>query len=252
MSDARPSSTAIIAMNNHGVRFLQQRNHRQAGDRILQALSHLKESNKKRPLPGKLQQEDEHEILISGFSCHPISPSTASCSSSAMGRDDRTTSLPFQMFDRVFAFSSSQDPTARHNRDGSSAMLLYNLGVTNHARAMELSQQGRPSKLSSAKALKMYTWALSAVQHWARGHQEAVHEGCHLLRLAILNNMAHINAMMHRTADAQHCLKCTRDILNYAKGHVSREEYAFFSANVVVLCLKGDSGNLVKAPAAAA
>jgi tetratricopeptide (TPR) repeat protein len=226
----------VIALANHGVRLLQQRNHGKATQTLLQALNYLKECSKKRPLPEKVTEGDCQE--------RPTIFITESLTLMGMGKEDLHCTLPFQMFQQVFTFSSSDcDPTSPENRDGSSAMILYNMALVYHSRAS-------PSKVSLAKALQMYNYALAAIQHWAR-HQ-VVHQGCHLLRLAILNNMAHVNALLQKKAAAEHCLKCLRDILAYAKGFTTEEQYEFFTANVVVLCLKDGSGVLVKAPAAAA
>ena len=120
-------------------------------------------------------------------------------------------------------------------------MILYNMGLAYHLRA---------TKPSLAKALQMYTYALSALQHWAKHH--VVHPGCHLLRLAILNNMAHANALLNKHKQAKHCLHCLKDIVAYAKGNTTKQEYAFFSANVLALTLKGDDGILLQPPAPAA
>ncbi|CAB9496244.1 expressed unknown protein [Seminavis robusta] len=233
----------IVGLNNLGIRQLQSGNSngsRQALQSLLQSLHHLKQAkNMNTPAcqPDQPDQVDQEGLeRPSLFALQPIHPTNDSASFSSSSTDN----LPFQMFDHVFAFShstSTSSVTSMENRDGTMAALTYNLAATHHSRGVYLLAHNKSAKVSLSKAIQLYTFALSAMQHWAKNFQ--VHQGCHILRLAILNNMAHANALLQHKQDAIHCLKCLRDVLPYAKlPLVSKEHYAFFSANVVVLCLK--------------
>lgn len=250
-----PTSTKnsrVLSLNNQAVRCLQQQDYRKSIETFLLALGKQKEaikattsssSSRQQEAAHALQklpseEEDRAQQVINEKS-YFISQSLE-CTSTREEED-----APFQLFDRVFLLSR-HDPTSASHRDGTSAVILFNMAMAHHHRGIRFNQ-----RLQLAKAVRMYQWALSAVQHWEKTTSCPNNSsGCHVLRLAILNNMAHANYCGRRNQDAVHSLKCLRDILVYAKGCVPPKDFAFFTGNIVALCHK--SGGIVQAPAAAA
>lgn len=243
-SIAQPSSRMeqrrILALNNTAVRLLQQRQHRQASQTFLQSLNRLKENLRMRdPKIVPVVEYEEDEVLHKHrpgcvFSTQPIR--TASSTPATEGE----ALLPFDMFPHVFGLSSQHDCTSVSNRDGATAVLLYNMAATHHVQALSSKRSTPPKKQQIlAQALQLYTVALSAVQHWDR-HHEIPHEG-HVLRCAILNNLAHVQAMLDRSGGEHKTLHCLREILRPSKAYLTRADYTFFVANVLFLCV--GSGN---------
>jgi hypothetical protein len=224
----------IVCGNNHGLVQLQKGNSRAALVSLLQSLNLLKQTTS--TVDAQLCQKRP-----SLFRVEPVTNTDAA----KLGRDMAShNSLPFQMFDQVFAFA-----TTNCHRDGALAAVLYNMAVVHHSRALDLLEMCKSPRLSLLKAVQLYSYALNAMQQWTRHDSE---EDCHLLRLAILNNLAHAHACQdNKLQEAHHCLQCLCDILTYAKGHATQEQYSFFAANVVVLCFQ-KPGRLGLSPAAAA
>ena len=222
----------IIALNNQGVRLLQQKNHLQANQVLLQCLHKLKETRiRQRVVPSgvvpyeKLVEGDD-EDRPSCFATVPLNLDTTTTTTSSS-----TCSLT--IFDRVFVFlpaGPAEDPTARHNRDGSAAVILYNLALTQQTRALQIvNVDTTKSQAALLQALRMYAWALSALQHWDR-HSTTVHQGCHLLRVATLHNMAVAQALVGQTTAARRSFQCLETVLHQqqAKPYLERRDAHFF------------------------
>lgn len=144
------------------------------------------------------------------------------------------------MYNRVFVLSEKQenDPSSIYRRDGTSALILFNIGVTLHAQA---AQTGSSRTLE--KAMTTYRLAQSAVEHWAlySGGQNS------LLELAILNNMALLHTQLMQIEDSVSCLRLLGQLLMQMPD-LTREARSVFDWNMIIF-LQGGFGE-TPAPAA--
>jgi hypothetical protein len=154
--------------------------------------------------------------------------------------DARTETERLHLYSRAFVLSENPEhnPAAMNRRDGTSALILYNMGATLHAQAI---QTGDSSTLG--KALTVYRLALSAGEHWA------LYSGgkTSLLHMSILNNLALVNTQLMQVSESMFCLLFLRRMVVETDGLLQADR-SVFQWNVVLHM----EGRLDKLPAAAA
>lgn len=235
-------SSRAVSLNNNAVRLIQDGECRKATETLLMALGKLKAAKSRQ----QQISSSSHKLPAESFACNRRRIFTSQAINTTAGRpttDCQRQEEPFSMYQKVLLLSSRQDPASLDNRDVSAGVILYNLAVANHLRGLEMNH-----RISLAKAVRTYEWALSALQRG--GHKDF---RCCLVRVAILHNVAHANFVAGRTTEALHSFKCLRDILPYTKGGLATDDYAFFSGNmIVILSSKNGGGKRTSALAAAA
>jgi len=158
------------------------------------------------------------------------------------------------------------DPTLPGNRDGATALLLYNMGAIHHRMGLmgfeTEKQQLLKSSLHLKKAANTYNMALSALGHWKKQRLTTSTTtttkplvGYHLLACAIMNNQWQIQSMLNqdplpnpknengdaeppkKVVSADHISSCLRETLEQCTSPtklLSPEEFHFFSKNLQV------------------
>jgi hypothetical protein len=107
-----------------------------------------------------------------------------------------------------------------------SSVVLYNMALVNHCRAIEL---GSSSLLSIS--LNLYKMAASVLES-TRG----VDESNELVLLALYNNMAHIHAYQWSSQEVRLCIDKIRMLLSTVstESFVDQEDFHFFSVNTML------------------
>jgi hypothetical protein len=249
---------SYIEINNGAVRLLQDRNYAAALPAFLVALDLFKQvvaAEVSKDLKQEQQLPDpSFDLGYCGFS----SPTTRTA------RPKRTAQIPqdcnfFQslsfandeldakmmterlhLYSRAFVLSEKleHNPAAMNRRDGTSALILFNMGATLHAQAI---QTGYSSTLG--KALTVYRLALSAVEHWGLYTGRKIS----LLRMSIVNNMALVNTQLMQVPESTSCLRVLRRLV-VETNDLLPDDRNVFEWNVVLHM----EGRLDESPAAAA
>jgi hypothetical protein len=112
------------------------------------------------------------------------------------------------------------------DKDLLSGVVLYNMALINHCRALEL---GISSLLSVA--LNLYKMAASVLER-SRG----VDPSNELVLLALYNNMAHIHAYQWSSREVRVCIAKIRMLLSAvsAESFIDQEDFHFFSVNTML------------------
>jgi hypothetical protein len=106
------------------------------------------------------------------------------------------------------------------------SVLLYNMALVNHCRAIEL---GISSLLSIS--LNLYKMAASVLER-----SSDIDASNELVLLAIYNNMAHIHAYQWSSQEVRECIDNIRMLLSTvsAESFIDQEDFHFFSANTML------------------
>jgi hypothetical protein len=106
------------------------------------------------------------------------------------------------------------------------SVLLYNMALVNHCRAIEL---GISSLLSTS--LNLYKMAASVLER-----SSDIDASNELVLLAIYNNMAQIHACQWSSQEARECIDNVRMLLSTvsAESFIDQEDFLFFSANAML------------------
>ena len=245
---------AYTALNNSAARLVQEGNYAAALPTYLVALNVFKERVKTLVATGN---DRYHELACAGYGPNASAQATSLRRKrvSQIKRDHnffqtaafitpeliaKSSHARLHMYNRVFILSEKQenDPSSVYRRDGTSALILFNIGVTLHAQA---SHTG--SSRTLGKAMTAYRLAQSAVEHWAlySGGQNS------LLELAILNNMALLHTQLVQIEDSVSCLRLLGHLLRQMTD-LTNEARSVFDWNMIMF-LQGGFGE-TPAPAA--
>jgi hypothetical protein len=106
------------------------------------------------------------------------------------------------------------------------SVVLYNMALVNHCRAIEL---GISSLLSIS--LNLYKMAASVLER-----SSDIDASNELVILAIYNNMAQIHACQWSSQEARECIGNVRMLLSTisAESFIDQEDFLFFSANTML------------------
>jgi hypothetical protein len=227
----------IVALNAKAIHLVHHNNDREAIKLFLQALSRLK-SELSTCHKHSSSPEDGAFLRI------PLMANNSNCSNgSKLGAASAPDSCA--LFDRLLGLCSNVDPCAPKVRDGATALLLYNAGVTEHHMALFQDTHPQQKTLHLKKASQIYNMAFSAAQHWK--HYTIEHPGYSILCLAILNNLLSILAASDKSSEKPEQLRMyLRDVLTTAKDTITKEEMSFFAKNLDQL-----SGNIPSKDSAA-
>jgi hypothetical protein len=112
------------------------------------------------------------------------------------------------------------------DKDLLAGVVLYNMALTNHCRAIEL---GISSLLSIA--LNLYKMAASVIER-----SSDVDASNNLVLLALYNNMAQIHAYQWSAPEVRVCIDNIRMLLSSesAESFIEQEDFHFFSVNTVL------------------
>ena len=132
------------------------------------------------------------------------------------------------MYTRAFVLSSSvkDGPCAVNHRDGTSAIILFNIGVTLHAKAIRTGS----SQLLS-KALTSYRLGLSSAEYWALYYSCGKNS---LPQMTILNNLALLHVQCMQIKESVLFLRSLQRVM-YETFDLTREQRAPFDWNVTIL-----------------
>lgn len=151
-----------------------------------------------------------------------------------------TTKERLHFYNRAFLLSEGQedDPAAMNRRDGTSALILFNIGVSLHAQAVRTGDSG-----TLEKGLTVYRLALSSAEHWAlySGGTQS------LLQMSILSNMALLHSQLMQIEDSTIYLRSLRQLI-VESPDPALEDRSVFDWNVVLFM----EGRLGESPAPAA
>lgn len=141
---------------------------------------------------------------------------------------------------RAFLLSENKvnDPSAICRRDGTSSLILFNIGVSLHGQAIRTGD----TKILE-KALTVYELALSSADHWEMysGGKQG------LLQMCILNNMALLHSQVMQMNDSILYLRKLRRLV-IESPNLAEEDPGVFDWNVVLYM----EGRLEESPAPAA
>jgi hypothetical protein len=112
------------------------------------------------------------------------------------------------------------------DKDLLTGVVLYNMALVNHCRAIEL---GISSLLSIA--LNLYKIAASVLERFS-----GVDASNELVLLALYNNMAQIHACQWSSQEVRECIDNIRILLSTvsADSFINQEDYQFFSVNTLL------------------
>jgi len=144
------------------------------------------------------------------------------------------------------------DPCAPHQRDGTTACLLYNMALAEERLSLRhtavntngdngtTEQHGKLQKMMLKKAANIYGMAYSAAQHWKRWTID--HPGYDVLCLAIVNNLVGIHQQLSSSSTNHHSGSKVRDLVscfrsaflvsNKEDKDINDEEHSLFRANL--------------------
>ena len=152
----------------------------------------------------------------------------------------RTNPDRLHFYSRAFLLSDrpEDDPSTSNRRDGTSSLLLFNIGVSLHAQAI---RTGDTQVLE--KALTVYQLALSSADHWVvySGGKDS------LLQMSILNNMALLHIQVMQVCESTSCLQLLKKLI-IQWPHIQTDDRDIFDWNVVLFM----EGRLDESPAPAA
>jgi hypothetical protein len=242
----------VIELNNTAVYVLQQGEYKQATDLLRAAIAGLKNCFIEHNNTEEVDLSESHSVNRK----LDVPPSSSSASSSASFNDDEMADqkqgiigVPLwteesfaQKHDNSLIFVYAQALVLApidHHRKVLTGVILYNMALVNHARAI---QKGKSGLLLAA--LKFYVMAVSIVQ--GQNDVADVKASSSLLLLALYNNMAQIymsyssSERMHQCLGSIECLLAADKIEEV----IDIDDYTFFLTNSMLqLCV-------VAAPAA--
>ncbi|CAB9497024.1 expressed unknown protein [Seminavis robusta] len=214
-------SYPYIEVNNSGVYLLQQGNYAAAMPAFLLALDVFKRQVAVSAMEEFHGAAIDYRCNSSSAALPPPPASLYDCPSDQFPRDhsffhsvsfrtdelDRKTATDRLHFhSRAFVLSErlEKDPTAKHRRDGTSGMILFNIGATLHAQAM---RTGDSQVLR--KALLVYKLAQSSAEEWAlySGGKRS------LLLMSVVNNLALAHCQLMQVEESTTSLRLLRQLV---------------------------------------
>jgi len=216
----------IFSLNCQAVGLLREGQYNEASAlfraALNQLLSHIVEGKQ------GLSSQGSHEGIVK-FRSVAIRESTGS-SSKALHYD------AFSLYDRAFlldegmvAEGSSLASLEQEDRNITSAILLYNLGLAYHLMGIGGTLSSHDHNLR--KALKLYKMMLDVADHC---HND---DDCKIFYLAAWNNMGHIYSQFCEEGQVQSCLDWLRSVLAVASDNDEtwNEDYFHFTMNILLL-----------------
>jgi hypothetical protein len=220
------NSSKVIDLNNNAVGFLRQGKHKQATDLLRTAIAGLKDC-----------------FADSSESSVKMQPDDDDDNSSLMDVDQNQgkpaiLSVPLwteesfaQKQDKSLIFVYAQALVLApidHRRRVLIGAVLYNMGLANHARAIE-----KEKSALLMVALKFYSMAVAIV----RGqNDDDVKESSYWLLLALYNNMAQIYMSYSSSEKLSQCLGNIEGLLaaDRIEQVIDVDDYAFFLTNAML------------------
>jgi hypothetical protein len=255
----------IIELNNRAVTSLQRGCHNEAIALLRVAIADLMDRFSAHQQSCSFSPETVDSVSVSSIELQADTPSPFSPPLSFNGQDDhgmssyseieqkqdKTSILSVPLWSYDF-FAQSQDETlvfmygralvlahTKHSKDILTGVVLFNMALVNHARAIE---RGTSSLVSTA--LKFYGMAAAVIQKY-----NAANACDHWILLALYNNMAQIYLSQSRSRSQELCTCLSNIKLLLASESIANvvgdEDYYFFFMNSML-----HRGEFVAAPAA--
>jgi len=152
----------------------------------------------------------------------------------------------FPFFTRAFVLvhPDDVDPNAHEYRSETTAVLLYNIGLSYHSKGVT---KGGSKRLEYA--LEFYHLALTTLEESQELPVQECSEKARFIILALLTNMAHIYSHFYESSEACTCRELIPELLAavpFETTVMGEDEYVFFFMAIHVY----NDINLVNAPAA--
>jgi hypothetical protein len=242
----------VIGLNNGAIALLRQGKHKQAAAMLRTAVADLQDHFGGHEHGPHLSSSSETVDSESSVEMHYGAPSSPACT--AFSSDDdyqhssvikanqnqnkpsiisvplRTEESFAQKDDKTLIFMYAQAlvlARVDHCKETLTAVVLYNMALANHARAIE-----KHTSSDLTVALKFYGLAVAIIQ----GQNDVgVNAFTHWLLLALYSNMAQIYFSQACSGKLRHCLGNIRALLASDRiGQVvGGEDYAFFWTNTI-------------------
>jgi hypothetical protein len=239
------NSSKIIDLNNNAVDVLRQGRHKQATDLLRRAIADLKTHF----------VVHNQEVGASESSVNMQLAASSSSTSASFNDDDDGDNSSFidvdqrqgkrailsvplwtkesvaRKHDKSLIFVYAQAlmlADIEHRREVLIGVVLYNMALANHARAIETKKSAL-----LAVALKFYGMAVAIVQGQ---YDDDVKSSSHWLLLALYNNMAQIHLTYASSEKLRKCLWNIDTLLaaDRIEQVVDDDDYAFFSTNAML------------------